>query len=134
MIKKVFIVDDDEISIFILESFLMTEGFAEEFVGFLDAEEALQVLLDAADEDLPEIIFLDLNMPVLSGWDFLDALQPYEDKLLGKCNIYILTSSVDPAEIKRAQDYKLVVDYLHKPLNEAAIEKIVKQNARLKNS
>ncbi|WP_114784058.1 response regulator [Botryobacter ruber] len=133
MIRKVFIVDDDEISIFILESFLMTEGFAEEFVGFLDAEEALQVLLDAADEDLPEIIFLDLNMPVLSGWDFLDALQPYEDKLLGKCSIYILTSSVDPAEIKRARDYKLVVDYLHKPLTEEAIEKIVKQNARLKN-
>ncbi|WP_299754654.1 response regulator [uncultured Pontibacter sp.] len=122
MYKKVFIVDDDEVSIFLTEAILEAESFANECKGFLDAKIALQNLMDSvhgsSTEALPEVIFLDLNMPFLSGWDFLEALSPYEQALRGRCRIYILTSSVDEQEQKRAAHSKLVAGFLQKPLED----------------
>lgn len=122
MYKKVFIVDDDEVSIFLTEAILEAESFANECKGFLDAKIALQNLMDSVQgsstEALPEVVFLDLNMPFLSGWDFLEALSPYEQALRGRCRIYILTSSVDEQEQKRAADSKLVAGFLQKPLED----------------
>ncbi|PTX18439.1 CheY-like chemotaxis protein [Pontibacter mucosus] len=121
MYNKVFIVDDDEVSIFLTETILEAESFATECRGFLDAQQALQSLLESAEgneEALPEVIFLDLNMPFLSGWDFIEALAPYEEALKGRCRIYILTSSVDEQERRRANSSSLVAGFLQKPLED----------------
>ncbi|MCX2740304.1 response regulator [Pontibacter anaerobius] len=122
MYNKVFIVDDDEVSIFLTEAILEAESFATECKGFLDAKTALQNLLDSAkgssEDALPEVIFLDLNMPFLSGWDFLEALSPYEQALKGRCRIYLLTSSVDEQERTRAAGTSLVAGFLQKPLED----------------
>jgi two-component system, chemotaxis family, chemotaxis protein CheY len=122
MYNKVYIVDDDEVSIFLTEAILEAESFATECKGFLDAKMALQNLLESArsgsTDTLPEVIFLDLNMPFLSGWDFIEALTPYEKALKNRCRIYILTSSVDEQERKRATDCSLVAGFLQKPLED----------------
>ncbi|WP_276496383.1 response regulator [Pontibacter litorisediminis] len=121
MYNKVFIVDDDEVSIFLTEAILEAESFATECKGFQDAKAALQNLLESAKdspEALPEVIFLDLNMPFLSGWDFIEALSPYEEDLKGRCRIYILTSSVDEQERRRAHGNSLVAGFLQKPLED----------------
>ncbi|TPE46370.1 response regulator [Pontibacter mangrovi] len=122
MFKKVYIVDDDEVSIFLAEAIMEAECFAAECKGYLDAQKALNDLLESAHngnpDALPEIIFLDLNMPFLSGWDFLEALVPVERDLKDRCRIYILTSSVDEQERRRAANTALVAGFLQKPLED----------------
>ncbi len=130
MFKKVHIIDDDEISIFLTENMLDFMQFAQEYAGFLCAKNALQELIVNLKQGLthllPDIIFLDLNMPVMSGWELLDALHPYEDILKSKCHIYILTSSVDDVEKLKANTYSLVAGYLQKPLAENSIMQMSK--------
>ena len=128
MYNRVHIIDDDEISIFLTENILDVVQFAREYVGFLCAKEALAELLamlrQERMEQLPDIIFLDLNMPLVSGWDFLEALLPYQHVLCDRCQIYILTSSVDAAEIDKAMSYNIVSGFLQKPLQDTAIARI----------
>ncbi|AKD05161.1 response regulator [Pontibacter korlensis] len=128
MYKKVYIVDDDEVSIFLTEAILEAESFATEFKGFLDPKKALYNLLENAKNSntsaLPEVIFLDLNMPFISGWDFLEALAPYEHALKGRCRIYILTSSVDEHERQRAAASGLVAGFLQKPLQDGCLTQL----------
>jgi len=132
MYNKVFIVDDDEVSIFLTEAILAAESFATECQGFLDAQTALQNLMESAQDssagDLPEVIFLDLNMPFLSGWDFIEALTPYEQALKDRCRIYILTSSVDEQERKRAVKCSLVAGFLQKPLEDDCLHQLKKSS------
>ncbi|RIJ42409.1 response regulator [Pontibacter oryzae] len=125
MFNKVYIVDDDEVSIFLTEALLEADNFASECRAFLDAQQALQMLLQSATgtapDTLPDVIFLDLNMPFISGWDFLDALAPYEQALKNQCRIYILTSSVDEQERLRANETSLVSGFLQKPLEDQCL-------------
>ncbi|GHA55265.1 response regulator [Pontibacter akesuensis] len=128
MYKKVFIIDDDEVSVFLTEMTLATENFALRYDTFLNPTDALELLLPLLTEEnrscLPDIVFLDLNMPFMSGWDFLETLQPYSHLLQGNCKIYILSSSVDAYEMERAKNYSLLTGFLHKPICEKTIHQL----------
>lgn len=67
------------------------------------------------------VILLDLNMPLMSGWDFLERFEGLDDIIKKKLKIYILSSSVDPRDKKRAEEDKNVIDYIVKPLTKEAI-------------
>ncbi len=124
---KTVIIDDQEMSIF-LTSFILTEAkFTEDITSYSVAEEALAVLLREEAANLPRIIFLDLNMPHMSGWEFLEALNPHKQRFHGRCQIYILTSSLDKADMDKSKDYELVYGFIHKPINSEDIELILAQ-------
>lgn len=129
MYNKVHIIDDDEISLFLTEAILDVMQFARKYVGFQCARHALQELLSALQnndtERIPDIIFLDLNMPFISGWELLEELLPYEEVLKKVCQIYILTSSVSEDEVEKASNYKLVTGFLQKPLDDYSISRII---------
>lgn len=131
MFKKVFIVDDDEVSVFLAEAMLTADNFAQEYHTFLHAPEALDLMLTTLQENskeaLPDILFVDLNMPFLSGWDFMRALAPHAAQLQEQCRVYILTSSVDADEMKRAQKFSFLTGFLQKPLEEETIVTLLKQ-------
>lgn len=129
---KTYLIDDDIISNFITEKALSNEQFAEEIVPFLSAEEALESLLQDMPDQSPDVIFLDLNMPGMNGWGFLNALSPYKDELKDKCRIYILTSSLDTADTARSTEYELVHGLLHKPIDHQDI-RTVKQELKQQN-
>lgn len=126
---RILLIDDDFISIFLTEKLLQREAFSEQITSFQLPQEALAYIQDRLPDNVPEVILLDLNMPLMSGWDFLNALRPHEAALTGRCVIYILTSSLAPADKIRARDYSLVAGVIHKPLDRAKIQAIRAQTS-----
>lgn len=124
MARKVYIIDDDDISIYLTSLVLEDAGFADEIYTYSSADDALANLSFTDSAPLPDVILLDLNMPVKSGWDFLEVLRPYEDKLKGRLDVFILTSSIAASDKDLSRNYPLVRGFLHKPLDEESLNYI----------
>ncbi|MDQ2771624.1 MAG: response regulator [Bacteroidota bacterium] len=124
---KTYLIDDDNIGIYLTEQLLRAEGFAQSISKFQTAEAALEKLINSAPDMLPEVVFLDLNMPLMNGWQFLDALAPYEAKLRDNCHIYILTSSLALSDLEKSRHYPLVAGLIHKPIDRGEIRAIHSQ-------
>jgi CheY-like chemotaxis protein len=119
------LVDDDPTVIFLVKRLFQHEGLPNALTTFLSPVEALTFLRDQAPlGTLPQVILLDLNMPILNGWEFLEALKPLEEQLRDQCLVYILTSSLAPADTNRAKNNPLVSGLLHKPLDRHEIRAI----------
>jgi CheY-like chemotaxis protein len=126
---QIVLVDDEHVSVFVTKKILEREGLANEVHAFEQPEEALHYVQRSVPGNAPDVILLDLNMPGLNGWDFLEALQPYEAQLLGQCFIYILTSSLNPADTIRSSEFPLVSGLIHKPLDKIQVRTIFDQVA-----
>ncbi len=115
------IIDDDPIFIFGTKKIMQLSDICDSFMIFHNGKEALTKLkaIVKGGEELPEIILLDLNMPIMDGWQFLEAF--VEIPTLKTIHIYIVSSSVDPEDIKRSKQFKNVNNYIIKPI---AVEKI----------
>lgn len=124
MIEKAYIIDDDEVSLFLTSMLLESGSYVRQIERFENAENALKTLEQEEGHNIPEVIFLDLNMPDISGWEFLDIISQKESRYLHKCKVFILSSSVDLAEKEKAKNYKLVSAFLHKPLDEDELTKV----------
>ena len=122
------IVDDDPVYKKITEIRLRQKHKATDILMFADGEEAYRFLCDHdQSEELPDVILLDINMPIMNGWDFLDhfrALKPFIRKSI---RIYIVSSSASQSDQSRARLYQEVSDYLIKPLNENDMGRLFKE-------
>jgi len=107
--SKIYLVDDQPISNFITKKLLELEGYGESIKEFIDPSKAFQKV----SEDENALIFLDLNMPVMNGWDFLEAMK---NNTKGH-RIIVLSSSTSKLDIEKAKQYPNVIKYLVKPLN-----------------
>jgi CheY-like chemotaxis protein len=115
-INTICLVEDEPIQTFIATKIIKMTGMVENIIIFNNGKEAYDKLraLILAGENLPEIILLDLNMPIWDGWQFLDEFtkMPISSTVI----IYILTSSNDPDDLKKAETYNLSKNYLIKPI------------------
>ena len=128
------LIDDDPTIIFFTERLFQRAGLADTLTSFQSPAQALVFLQEQVQAGAPpQVILLDLNMPLLSGWDVLDAFKPLEARLLGRCSVYILTSSLAPFDATRAQQYPLVERLLHKPLGQAELQTIQARAAQRDN-
>ncbi|MFD2784768.1 response regulator [Hymenobacter rubripertinctus] len=121
---KTYLIDDDQLAVYLTEQLLRAEDFSNSIHTFGSAREALNTLLGEGQEAAPQVVFLDLNMPLMNGWQFLDALHPYKAHLLGRCFIYILTSSLALADLEKSRQYDLVAGLIHKPIDSGEIRAI----------
>ena len=124
--ESVLLVDDNEIDNFINEKVMSSTGFAKEVVVKLSADDALGYLREVQDDDtqIPDLIFLDLNMPGKDGFDFLEEYEAIGDKVRSKTRIIVLSSSISPEDINRASTNPHVQKYINKPLSEKYLEAI----------
>ena len=120
----VCVIDDDSIYRFTIVRTLEIQQVAGKIITFSDGEEGIQFILDNLNEPdkLPDIIFLDINMPIMDGWQFLEAYESMREKLNKRITIYLVTSSIDPADIDRAKGILSITQYLTKPINPALLK------------
>jgi CheY-like chemotaxis protein len=117
--KKVMVVDDALIDRVVAKKVMTRHGFAEEVIAVESAIDALEYLNNhnQQTDELPSLIFLDINMPEMSGFDFLDEYQKLPDDIKRKCIIVMLSSSLHPEDEQRALSSPYVCKFLSKPLN-----------------
>lgn len=128
MEKRVLLIDDDKICNFITEATLNRLGIAREITAALNGKEALQLINDyfTGSRTIPDIILLDLNMPIMDGFQFLEAFKKLENPKKEKVLIIVLTSSENPDDIVKVK--KLGIDhFMTKPLNEEKLIAILKE-------
>jgi CheY-like chemotaxis protein len=124
--QRVLLIDDNDIDNFINERMITTTSFAQTVVVKSTAEAALEYLRknkEAADL-LPQVIFLDLNMPVMDGFGFLNEYEALPDTVKKFSKIIVLSSSISPEDINRASTNQYVVKYINKPLNEKYLDAV----------
>ena len=116
---NIWLIDDDDITN-MLHQFFLEEYFPDaSIVVFSQAELALKAISENAP--LPDYIFLDINMPVMDGWEFMDELSKMANPNFGNLHIHILTSSLDPSDFSKAELSPLIQGFISKPLE---IEKV----------
>ena len=127
MIKDIFLIDDDALVNFLNQEIIKDSHPDIKVRSFESATEALEVIkemLNTSNSKLPQLILLDINMPVMDGWEFLDIFDQLPENKTKDCKIIMHTSSIDPRDIEKAKTYKAVVDYMTKPLNLQSLSKI----------
>ncbi|NNV54969.1 response regulator [Limnovirga soli] len=128
MIHRTLAIDDDEVTLILSKYQLKQAAFCEHYVGLLSANAALEYLKELNSlqlyHEMPELIIVDINMPVMDAWQFIEAYEKEFGNKFPEIKIVILSSSVDPQDPIKARKYKSVIEFLSKPLNPAEIENL----------
>ncbi len=129
MIPLVLCVDDDAITLMLCKMMMNKSLFCEDSVRATNGKEALlyfekQSLLSQENQKIPALVMLDLNMPVLDGWEFLEMFNTNYKQFHQSTKVVILSSSVNPEDKKKAKDYSLIIDFVAKPLSIDGLEKL----------
>jgi CheY-like chemotaxis protein len=124
---KVIVLDDDKIQHFIIKKMLAKNEKFNDTIYTDNGKSVLNFLIDHKREEsvLPQLLFIDINMPVMNGWRFLDHLASIYTDLKRPPLVYIISSSIDPRDIKRSHKYSFIQSYLIKPISFKTLETIV---------
>lgn len=125
---KILLIDDDKINNFlnrsVIEKHCGNECVVSEFINPEEAFDFLKACSSTNHEDCPDVIFLDINMPEMSGFELLEMMDS-ENIQLSKTRIFMLSSSLDPHDIEKSKSFATVTDFISKPLDKSKIEKII---------
>ncbi|KAB2916980.1 MAG: response regulator [Bacteroidetes bacterium] len=129
MISKInlaCLIDDDSIYTYTMERMLSIGGYCNNLIVFKDGEEALEYFKSITKEadKLPDVIFLDVNMPVMGGWEFLEEFTKLKPTLAKNVTIYVVSSSVFASDIEKAKSIAAVSDYIIKPITVEHFDRI----------
>ncbi|OIQ23334.1 response regulator [Lacinutrix sp. MedPE-SW] len=130
IVELACIIDDDSVYVNLVKKIIETKKLCENLIIFNDGKQSIdyfEALLQNLDVDnIPEIIFLDLNMPVMDGWEFLERFTKIKNRFGKVITLYVVSSSINPLDINRAKALSSVEDYLIKPVNINELENIFK--------
>lgn len=124
--ELVLSVDDNSIDRYICGTIVKKFNFAKRVIEFDMASKALDYLRENVDrpENIPQIIFLDINMPGMNGFEFLEEASKLSVVIAKTCCIVMLTSSMNPDDRQRAINSPIVKDFINKPLNRAKLDEV----------
>ena len=126
MVETTVLIDDSDIDLFIQRRFLEVYQFSKKLISYKSAEEALAWLNAINGERPPDIIFLDLNMPNVDGFGFLEGFKTLPQKVRDNSRIVVLTSSNSQKDRDLAFSYKNVIQFVTKPLKQTDIDELKK--------
>jgi CheY-like chemotaxis protein len=121
------VIDDDVLNNMICKITLEMALGSVQVETFSNAEIALEFIhtnYEDVTDDAVTLILLDINMPIMSGWEFLDSFDAFSDEIKKQFRIYLLSSSVDDRDKEKAKQNRNVIDYLSKPLSKDMVKRI----------
>lgn len=126
----ILLVDDDEVTNFLHKKILKEADVAEHILVALNGEEALDILRNVSDYKesgypQPELIFLDINMPRMNGWEFIEEYQKLDESIKGNLLVVMLTVSLNPAEEIKASKLPAITAFRSKPLTVEMVNKLI---------
>jgi CheY-like chemotaxis protein len=127
-IAKILLIDDDNTTNYLHKKVISKTNLCSSLIVANDGEKGVEALLEmnntcnSSDGDV--LIFLDLNMPIMDGWEFLSTLDKIKDEIKFNFLLFVVSSSVNGDDIDRAEKNCLVTKYLKKPINIQSIENI----------
>ncbi|NUY81136.1 response regulator [Flavobacterium sp. MAH-1] len=126
MLHKLLCVDDDPITLMLYKMVIAKAEFAEQVDTAQNGEEAIAYFdgLLKVGSDYPKLIFLDLNMPVMGGWEFLDLFSTPKYEAFSDAKVIVLSSTIDPQDIEKSKSYKQVIDFRSKPISKEMLAEL----------
>ncbi len=132
MYSKILFVDDDPITLMLCKKVIERAEFSKEIEVAHNGEDAINYfdslkieLENNKDIISPQLMFLDLNMPVMGGWEFLDLFS--DEKyytFFPNLKVIVLSSTIDPKDIEKSKSYSMVIDFLSKPITKELLKSI----------
>lgn len=127
MLDLILCIDDDPITLMLCKKVIIKTEFSNETITAQNGEEALEYfdtikLGDPSTTKQPQLIFLDLNMPVMNGWEFLDCFNTEKYSNFKSIKVVVLSSTIDPDDLEKAKTYPMVIDFLSKPITLSMLE------------
>lgn len=126
--KCIMLIDDSDIDNMVNKHILGRNNIAENILVFTSANEALLYIeknKSTNDPNIfPSVILLDINMPIMNGFGFLFEFEKLNPELIEKVKVVMLTSSVDPNDIRKSKEFKSVKSFISKPLSLEHLENI----------
>ena len=132
-IELACIIDDDDMYTSLITKMINIKKLSKNLLVFRNGKEALdyfiQSLKATEKRNIPQVILLDLNMPVMDGWQFLTELGTYNFPELKNTTLYIVSSSINPVDMERSKAMRLVKDFLVKPISPEELSEVFMQKS-----
>ncbi len=127
MLDTILCIDDDAITLMLCKKVIIKSSFSHEIITAQNGEEALQYFqtikeVENQSKATPQLIFLDLNMPIMGGWEFLDYFNKPEFSEFKTMKVVVLSSTIDPEDLEKSKQYPMVIDFLSKPITNTMLE------------
>lgn len=125
--KLFMLVDDNDVDLFLNKKLLRTGGITENTIAFHSAQDALNYLRENANRpnNLPSVILLDVLMPEMNGFQFLEMFEKLPESVKSIMKIVMLSSTIDPVDLERARANRYVVEIMRKPLDTARLRQVL---------
>jgi CheY-like chemotaxis protein len=131
MLDQILCIDDDPITLMLCKKVISKASFSNEIITARNGEEALQYFntikysnIENKSKKHPQLIFLDLNMPIMGGWEFLDHFSSTSYAEFHQIKVIVLSSTINPEDLEKTKTYPMVIDFLSKPISIAMLESL----------
>jgi CheY-like chemotaxis protein len=127
--ETIMIIDDNVIDLYIASRMITKNNFGKKVLSYSKAQDALDFLKENQDneEALPQIIFVDIYMPIMSGFEFLTTYNQLPEKLKNYCHVYVISSTIDDYDIIRASTDVNIISFQVKPITKDFLDQIEKK-------